>query len=337
MVDIIPEFTMKKITHSHIPLRTRTIWMMVKSIFTISALIWLCYCVNWSIFFKTLSHLNLSVFFISFGVFMLFIFPCALRWMITAQICGIQLSFKDAVYWYFVGDFFNAFLPSHSGDIVRAVLVGRHYAVPFGTCLVTIFVERFAGVLAAIGFTITASLINLENADQGKHLLVSIVVFMAFSLSVIVMSFIPYFRKIVLNTSARIRIPYLFRFFDDSFRSLDLCRSHPKTMIWVLFFSFLNQMVMIVSGIILGYAIPGFSAPLISFFIVVPLSFFAMLIPSIGGYGIGQVSFIIFFGWFGVKEDPAAVYSILRLFCGTIVSLIGAIGFITGRNAEELQ
>lgn len=315
---------MKKKSVSH------HIMTSLKFVFTIIAIVWLLHIVEWDTFVEKLTGLSLPLTIISFAIYSMFIVPCALRWMTTAKTCGFDLKFKHAVYYYFVADFFSAFLPSYSCDFIRGFIAKKNYSVSYGKTMGTIFVERFCGVFVALCIGILSCSIALKNLPDLKNILVPILVIMFALFSVVVMCFIDFFRSIILKITGLISFLNLQKFFTDVFCSLDTCRKNRTVLLIVIIFSFINQMTMIVSGIILASTIPGFEAPLISFFIVIPLLFFAGLIPSIGGYGVTQASTIVFFGIFGVDEQATAIYTILRLVFGLAIALTGGIIFAVG-------
>ncbi len=315
---------MKKKSVSH------QIMTSVKFLFTIIAIVWLLHIVEWNTFVEKLTDLNIPTVIISFAIYSMFIVPCAIRWMTTAKVCGFNLKFRHAIYYYFVADFFSAFLPSYGCDFVRGFIAKKNYSVSYGKTMGTIFVERFCGVFVALCVGILSCSIAIKNLPDLKNILVPIIVIMVALFSVVVMCFIDFFRSIILRVTGWISFLNLKNFFTDVFCSLDICRKNRKVLVTVIIFSFINQMTMIVSGIILSSTIPGFEAPIISFFIVIPLLFFAGLIPSIGGYGVSQASTIVFFGLFGVDEQATAIYSIIRLIFGLAIASTGGIIFAIG-------
>ena len=102
-----------------------------------------------------------------------------------------------------------------------------------------------------------------------------------------------------------------------------------RTLAFAVCLSALNQGIVIGTGFLIGYAIPGFGPVWLSYFVVIPLTFVAVLLPSVGGYGVREASYATFFGWFGISTDIAAVYSILLLTFIWVNALVGATLFIS--------
>src|SRR5690606_20765503 len=71
------------------------------------------------------------------------------RWLLLLQGVNAPVRFSRLVELYFVGNFFNTFLPtSFGGDVVRAWQVTHH--VPAGVAAGTVFLDRLLGLLALL-------------------------------------------------------------------------------------------------------------------------------------------------------------------------------------------
>jgi len=74
-------------------------------------------------------------------------FVRAWRWSLLLQGLGVTIKFGRLVELYFVGNFFNAFLPSgFGGDVVRVVEVAQD-DVSVDVASGTVFLDRFTGLL----------------------------------------------------------------------------------------------------------------------------------------------------------------------------------------------
>ncbi len=70
----------------------------------------------------------------------------AFRWFILLRGLGIPIRFSRLVEIYFIGNFFNAFLPSgFGGDVVRVVEVSQD--VPASTAAGTVILDRLTGLI----------------------------------------------------------------------------------------------------------------------------------------------------------------------------------------------
>jgi hypothetical protein len=85
----------------------------------------------------------------------------ALRWRVYLEALDLHLPFGTLFRLYFVGTFFNAFLPTGiGGDAYKAIRIGRDRGA-LSRAFASVFLDRFAGILglAAIGFGSTVALV----------------------------------------------------------------------------------------------------------------------------------------------------------------------------------
>jgi uncharacterized membrane protein YbhN (UPF0104 family) len=88
----------------------------------------------------------------AFSLFLISLVIRAGRWAVLLWALDLRVSFKRLVYLYFVGTFFNSFLPSgFGGDVARAVELTQDTPPP--AAVGTVLVDRMTGllVLLAIG------------------------------------------------------------------------------------------------------------------------------------------------------------------------------------------
>jgi len=101
--------------------------------------------------------------------------------------------------------------------------------------------------------------------------------------------------------------------------------------------SFVLQSISIFTQYLMGLSLfhnSFFSPNLKIFFIYVPIIWVATLIPSLGGLGIREFSYVFFFTpYFG--KDKSFALSILVLFSVIIQSFIGAIIFFTLNTSKN--
>jgi uncharacterized membrane protein YbhN (UPF0104 family) len=299
---------------------------------TIGAIVWLVFAVDWTNFWNTAKQVALPVLIISYVVYMLYMIPCGLRWSATARISGFRLSFIDAVYWDFIHSFMESFLPLPGSMLLNSSMVAGYCKTSTGSVVGTMLAVRVAGMLASVGFLAVTSVVVIKYATVSHEFLFRVAFFVAGICCAVGLCLFSVFRRVILRAVRWVPFLAFRKFFEEIFLVFDICKARPRQMAGVFGFSLLNQLCFIVSGWILASGIPGFNAPWYSFFFVTPLVFFMSFIPSIGGYGVNQAASVVFFGWFGVDGNVAAVYAIVRLIFGLSTSLIGAIFFALNGN-----
>lgn len=272
----------------------------------------------------------------AFAVNCLWIVPSALRWIGIARLSGIGLRFTDAVRFYVIGSFFNAFLPTgNGGDVIRGVLASRRSGRPLGGVLGTVLTERMIGMAVSLAFVVIGGLACL----RGSRLPVSVPVSaaalflcMAAGAALLVSR---RFRSLLKTGLRFVPSQTVQNGVRQAARVLDACRRSPGALAAAFGWSAANQIVVVVAGWMLTRAIPGLDAPFRAFLVTIPLSFVATLLPSIGGYGVREAGIIVFLGWFGVPAEPAAVFGFVRVLFLWAFALAGGVLYVSGWHGRE--
>ncbi len=106
------------------------------------------------------SHINWFYFTLSFMMIPVMLFTSCLKWKILLDAGGYKISFFRLIAIYLVGYFFSNLLPSTvGGDIVRSFYAGKEINnQPYSA--VTVFVERFSGILFLLVLVVLAPLLK---------------------------------------------------------------------------------------------------------------------------------------------------------------------------------
>ena len=316
---------------------------LVKVFISLGAITWFASTVEWRQVLVMFNQVNYVFLLAGFLVFLFRMVPCSTRWLLVCKTSGYPVSFWESFYGYMVGGFFNTFLPSgRGGDVARSVIIGRYKKYSIGGLMGTILLERFAGLLVTVLIALLAGLVASEQVEALRNALPSILLLTVLLVVAGVLMFQPVFQTLFRKITAKLPLQKLWKAVDDMLSVFAGYRSRPAAIGGVAVFSLFNQIVFVTSGYIVGQAINGFNAPWYSFWIVVPLIFIAELIPSIGGYGIREAGFVVFFGWFGVKPESAVVYGLVQLSFMWLSALIGVVMFMTGlrgskQHLEDIQ
>ncbi|HOL66593.1 MAG TPA: lysylphosphatidylglycerol synthase transmembrane domain-containing protein [bacterium] len=241
------------------------------------------------------------------------IFPFSLIWQMTM-----------------VGLFFNMFLPTGAGgDLAKVFYLvrGQEKKLLLGSSVV---VDRFIGALTVLTMAVGAILFTrgLEKRVVSVVGAVFLLCCLALALLVNYNLAVKVSRVIdrILPTGFSQRLKQLYQ------AAFAYC-SRGKTLLAAIGVSFLLQIISIAAQYLLARAIlpgqlPGLS--LISFFVYVPLIWVATMIPSLGGLGVREFSYVFFFSpYFG--REKAFALSLLVLVSVLLQSFSGAIVFLIVR------
>jgi glycosyltransferase 2 family protein len=221
---------------------------------------------------------------------------------------------------YFIGSFFNNFMPtSIGGDVFKVYKLGKKLQSTANAFSAT-FMERFTGVIALVLISSVALVYLLK--------FWGVLLFLGFWVGLVVGFYV---LKFLSNKFAP---------FKKIYSSLIKYKGQNRVL-WIAFLtSFLAQFLAIGEQYVvfaaLGHPLPVFYA-LFMFPLIVLASFF---IPSINGVGVqdalyilffGQMTYIAFFGGTGVGAAAALSASITYHLARLTVSLIGGVLYGMGK------
>jgi uncharacterized protein (TIRG00374 family) len=285
---------------------------------------------------ERLGHVRWEIVVPAFLLNTAWIWPSALRWRGVARLSGVRLPFRDAVRFTVIGSFFNAFLPTgNGGDAVRGFLASRRLGHPLGAMLGTVLAERIIGMAVTLCFVVAGGLFFLTGTRVPANVPASAAFLLLCMAAGTALLASRKFRSLLKSALRIVPLPAFHDGARQAARVLDAFRGQLSALASAAGWSAANQAVPIVSSWMLSMAVPGLDAPFLAFCVVIPLSFVAALLPSIGGYGVREAGYILFLGWFGVQAGPAAVFGVIRLLFLWSFAFAGAVLYISGWHGKE--
>ena len=246
-------------------------------------------------FRATLAGLDPASFLLAMAVVAGGLLLSALRWKILLRAAGVSLGLGRSVRLYFVGYFFNFFLPTTvGGDVARAMGVGRGASLPVVGG--SILVERLLGFGCLLVIGILASF-TVDSLAVARRVL--LLAGAAFTGGLAVLLFVP------LPEVRRTGV--IGRVLDGLRRTALEVRAygfHPVALSAGLVLSLGWQLALVVANAALSAALGGI-APWRSLLALVPVVQAITMIPvSFGGLGVREMGYEFFFRASGY--DPAA-------------------------------
>ena len=134
--------------------KSKRIFLFLRIAVVVCGIIWGVFWVSrevgWDNLAKTFLGLNLGVFALALGIFILGQITIGFRWWLLLRSQSIFISFWAAVRLYLLGWFYNNFMPgSVGGDLLRAWYVTKHTDKKFEAVL-SVFVDRAIGLLSTL-------------------------------------------------------------------------------------------------------------------------------------------------------------------------------------------
>ncbi len=289
--------------------------------------------------YQTIATLDWRYFLVALLLYLLGILVRAGRWSALLAAQHIQVPWKILTQLYFVGAFFNNFLPTGiGGDVVKMYeLSSRSQDAP--TAISTVLVDRVLGLLVLFAFA-------LVTLPWGWRALSPTVIALILALSVgsVIGISLLLNRKLVSWLSHRISIirlilskPKIQAFYSSfhNYRGQALCNALLLSLLF-------NLMLIAVTGFI-GQSLDA-RIGLRYYFLFVPIISALSALPiSLGGLGIREEGYVYLFTQVGVSSAVAlsmslgfyAVTLLTSLVGGVIYAVEGLRGYWAGRETAE--
>lgn len=233
--------------------------------------------------YKRLKNMNYGFLFISALVFFVSILFSVKQWQMLLKIQKIFIPYTKLFQFYFIGLFFNNFLPSNwGGDAVRLYDTSV-YTNQWEKVTSSIVVDRLIGFFALffIGFL---TLVVFYFHKVNWQILLSFLILLIMPIAI----FLIFDLKIISNwiqKTIQANRKSVFRKFVMKFLLSIRQYQKEKAMMSVFLISLVTQFFRIAMNIFVAFSLK-FYLPLQSFFIIVPIIGFASAIPiSIAGIG----------------------------------------------------
>jgi uncharacterized membrane protein YbhN (UPF0104 family) len=228
-----------------------------------------------------------------------------------------DMVFSRLVSLYFIGYFFNTFLPGRvGGEVIKTFYIYKDTGRG-SVSIASVFLDRYMGISAMVGISLIAFTAGYP-AFKGTY----------------IAWLIPAVCGIFLITSILLwRVDWgKIKGMTDFYTSIMDYATRKGALYKGLILSFIIQAISISEIYILSIAL-GLSVPLIYFFIFVPVINAITTIPvTIAGLGLREVGFTMLFSMFferlGATANQAVSLSLLILLVMITVNMIGGIEYI---------
>ena len=299
--------------------RTGRLFRYVASFVACGALLWL---VEWTEFFQTAKLANrywlalVLVVVLGDRVFMVY------KWMILLRCSGLPVSQGKVFRAYFVGAFWEAFLPaSIGGDVVRVAWLARRVANT-SKIISSVVVEKLLGALAlalvAVG---SFGLLARHLAEASADLMVAIVAILSISLVGMTIVFSHRAHHVMKALIAKIPLRGLNGMVEKARAGVLEFRGKPVLVGGVLLLSVCEQAFPIAANFILARAI-SVNLSLKWAVIGMPIILAVARMPiSVAGLGITEGAYALVFSYAGVPLTQSVVMAVT----GRIIVLISSL------------
>ena len=246
------------------------------------------------------------------------------RWRVLTDARGMGVPFWRLARWYYIGAFFNTLLPTgFGGDVAKSVYLARETG-DAGGAVGTVVLDRFLGILVLLGIGAAAASFSQTNINVWIQIFVLGAFFGA------LIAFWALRRRSWMRWLHRQALALLPASFGRRIEGMESLRSlyfalqdyDNRTLARAVGASFVFNLMWILINITAGQAL-GVQASLLDYLVFTPLVSLALLIPSIGGIGVRELSYVGLYTQIGVPAEAAFAMSIVIYLSTVITGLIG--------------
>ena len=247
----------------------------------------------------------------------------AYRWGTLVWALGVKVSWWRLVDLYFVGSFFSLVLPTGvGGDAVRMYELSQD-SRQTASAISSVLVDRFLGLFVLFSLAILALVDGYEMVSLQVRIVIAAVVVGSVVGAALLLQ-----RIWIEAVGRRLGLDRLLgriRVLRELYESIHLYG--PAALLRATLASLVFNLMLIMTNYLLGLAV-GIDLSLWYYFLFVPIISAALMIPSVGGLGVREATYVFLFGQAGVLRGQAfalaLAYDAVLVFTG----LIGAVLYV---------
>jgi len=254
----------------------------------------------------------------------------ALRWKAYLDALEMPLPYATLYRLYFVGTFFNAFLPTGvGGDAYKAVRLGRD-GDSMAPAFASVFLDRFAGIVGMAGIGLASSAYLILAAKKDRHGTYALpLLALALCVGVLAAAIVLLWGgERLLGRGRLVKHEGIGGRLRRAVRQVHAAGRHPEAAARGYFFGVVFQGFVFMYHVMLARALNIHGVPIMAFASIVVLSSLATMLPSINGLGFREGAYIWALGRFGIGHNQAFAYGLLVDALLYLTSLAGGVVYL---------
>ena len=275
----------------------------------------------------------LSAGFLLFGFVYLLGF---LRWRMLLRAAGVDAALKKMVSSFSGGVFFSIFLPSTiGGDLVRAADLTGHTRKA-REVIATVFLDRLSGYIG-MAILIMIALFLGRGLVLDKVVLASVSAILMLLCAILLVLFNNTIYSRVTGFLSRPGAGRIEESIRNMHREIYLFRHQKKLILLNICISFIVQLISPLSTYLIALSL-GIKLDFIYFAVLLPVIGAITLLPiSIGGLGLREGLFVVYFAKVGVAQHTALTMSLLSFSYVVVYAALGGIIYVLTVHYRRLQ
>ncbi len=273
----------------------------------------------------------------AFSVTLLVYLLCFYRWKMLLDASDIKPALSKLIVSFSGGIFFNVFLPSTiGGDVVRSLDLSLHTRKP-KEVIATVLLDRLSGYAGIVVVASFSLLFGWKEVYPNKAVLLSIAIITGLLILILLALFNGFiFSKI----NALLRSPAAGRFKEslkNLHQELHYFKNRKGVLVKNLMLSLLVQIISPLATYITALAL-GININVVYFFVFYPVIAAITFLPiAVGGLGLRENMYAIFFRRAGVNESASVALSLVGFSITLIYAAIGGTIYVLTVYHRRLQ
>ncbi|MDD2679267.1 MAG: lysylphosphatidylglycerol synthase transmembrane domain-containing protein [Candidatus Omnitrophica bacterium] len=258
------------------------------------------------------------------------------RWHMLLKAAGIQATLKRLLVSFSGGVFFSIFLPSTiGGDIVKTADLAGHTRKT-KEVIATVLLDRLSGYIGLVLVILPVLLLD-RGLARDKVVISSVIVIVVLLIFILLVLFNRFIYSKITRFLTAPGAGKIREAISDLHSEIHIFRRHKKLIIYNLILSFFIQMVMPVSVYFIALSL-GIKIKLLYFLIFLPIIGAITLLPiAIGGLGLRENLFVVYFAKAGVVKQLAVAMSLLSFSFVVIYGAVGGLIYVLTVHHRRVQ
>jgi len=258
------------------------------------------------------------------------------RWHTLLKAAEVNISLKKLVSSFCGGIFFSIFLPSTiGGDLVRTADLATN-TQKAKKVIATVFLDRLSGYIGLVLVVLPAVLLgNSLIEDRIVYFSVAVIVM------ILVIALVLLFNTFLYGKISRLLSVFgsgrVIQLIKEMHREIHVFRNHKEMIIVNLALSFIIQLIFPLGVYFTGLSL-GVNISICYFFIFIPIISAVTLLPiSLGGLGLRESLYVVYFAKAGVIKQLALAMSLLSFSFIVFSGAIGGIIYVLTVHHRRVQ
>jgi uncharacterized membrane protein YbhN (UPF0104 family) len=245
----------------------------------------------------------------------------AVRWLALLRALDIDVPLQRLIRLYYVGTFFNIFMPSgFGGDAIRIVELAR-YSEKTPEAIGTVLVDRATGLWVLFLLGLLALPFAMTSLSSRMIVLIG-----AIALAVVIGGWLVMGTRVVPWLGSRVRLPAQAKL-DRLYRAVSGCGYRALGRACLI--SFVFNVMNVGANYSIARAL-GVRLPFGVFVTFAPLLAMSLMLPSVGGLGVREEAHRLLYGTAEVPDTLAVAMSLTTFAVQTLLpGIVGAILYAT--------